>query len=309
MKNSKLSEKTLGLVYGLFAFSAWGLLPLYWKMLNQIPADQILAHRILWSFVFVTTIIIFLGKLNSLRDYLMNRKNLSILLICSVLISLNWGTYIWAVNSNFVIEASMGYYMLPLVSVFLGVSFLKEKFNFWQGIAVGMALIGVVIMTVQYGRIPWIALVLAITFGLYGLTKKILQAEPIIGLALETAIIAPVALGYIIFRQIDGSGSLGSVSLPVILLLLGSGIATATPLLWFAESAKRLELSTVGFMEYIAPTISLLLGVFVFKEAFTRIHLISFGFIWMALVIYTVSKTRNIKSAEPLKPKERPHQA
>jgi len=297
MEGLKIGEKTKGFIYGLLAFITWGFLPLYWKMLSQVPADETLAHRVLWSFVLVTGIILALKKLGSLKQYLLDKKKLMIIAICSVLISINWFVFIWAVNSNQVIEVSMGYYILPLVSVFLGVVFLKEKITLWQYLAVGMALIGILIITVEYGRVPWIALVLAITFGLYGLAKKLLKAEPLSGLALETAIITPIAIGYIIFIQLQGAGTwgLGAGSLTVTLLLIGAGLATAMPLLWFAESAKRIELSTIGFMEYIAPTITLLLGVFVFQEDFTRTHLISFIFIWIAIAIYSIAKYLNFK--------------
>lgn len=305
MESSKISERTLGFIYGLLAFTAWGFLPLYWKMLNQIPAGEILAHRVLWSFVFVTGIIMGLKKLDSLKQYLLEKKKLGAIVICSLLISINWFTFIWAVNSNYVIEASMGYYILPIVSVFLGVAFLKERITLWQCLAVGMALIGILIITVEYGRVPWVALVLAVSFGLYGLAKKLLKAEPLFGLALETAIITPAALGYIIFKQFQGLGALGEGSLAVTILLIGAGIATATPLLWFAESAKRIELSTIGFMEYIGPTISLFLGIFVFKEDFTKIHFISFTFIWIAIAIYSFAKYSAFRRIEQLQSKDK----
>jgi len=300
MEGLKNSEKTKGFIYGLLAFTTWGFLPLYWKMLSQIPASETLAHRVLWSFVLVTCIILVLRKLGSLKQYLSDKKKLMIITICSILISTNWFVFIWAVNSNQVIEVSMGYYILPLVSVFLGVVFLKEKITLWQCLAVAMALIGILIITVEYGRVPWIALVLAITFGLYGLAKKLLKAEPLSGLALETAIITPIAIGYIIFLQLQGVGTLGlgENALAITLLLIGAGVVTAMPLLWFAESAKRIELSTIGFMEYIAPTITLLIGIFVFHEDFTRTHLISFIFIWIAIAIYSITKYLSFRKIE-----------
>ena len=300
MDGLKISEKTKGFIYGLLAFVTWGFLPLYWKMLSHIPVSETLAHRVLWSFILVTGIILGLKKLDSLKQYLLDKQKLMIIAICSLLISINWFIFIWAVNSNQVIEASMGYYILPLVSVFLGVAFLKEKITLWQCLAVGMALIGILIITVEYGRVPWIALVLAVTFGLYGLAKKLLKVEPLLGLALETAIITPIAIGVIIFKQLQGTGilSLGEGSLTIILLLIGAGVATAMPLLWFAESAKRIELSTIGFMEYIAPTITLLLGIFVFQEEFTKIHFISFSCIWIAIAIYSISKYLAFRKTE-----------
>ena len=300
MEGSKISEKTLGFVYGLLAFIIWGFLPLYWKMLSQVPASETLAHRVLWSFVFLAAIIVILRRAGSLTQYLLDKKKLMLIAVCSLLISINWFLYIWAVNNNHVIEASMGYYMLPLISVFLGVVFLKEKITTWQCLAIVMAVIGVLIVTIEYGRVPWVALALAVTFGLYGLVKKLLKVEPLSGLTLETAIIAPFAAGYIIFKQLQGVGAFGADYLTITLLLIGAGIVTAIPLLWFAESAKRIELSTIGFMEYVAPTISLLLGIFVFREDFTGTHLTSFIFIWIAIAIYSISKYSAMKETKQL---------
>lgn len=300
MEGSKISEKTLGFVYGLLAFIIWGFLPLYWKMLSQVPASETLAHRVLWSFVFVAAIIVILRRAGSLTQYLSDKKKLMLIAACSLLISINWFLYIWAVNNNHVIEASMGYYMLPLISVFLGVVFLKEKITTWQCLAIVMAVIGVLIVTIEYGRVPWVALALAVTFGLYGLVKKLLKVEPLSGLTLETAIIAPFAAGYIIFKQLQGVGAFGADYLTITILLIGAGIVTAIPLLWFAESAKRIELSTIGFMEYVAPTISLLLGIFVFREDFTGTHLTSFIFIWIAIAIYSISKYSAMKETKQL---------
>lgn len=300
MEGSKISEKTLGFVYGLLAFIIWGFLPLYWKMLSQVPASETLAHRVLWSFVFLAAIIVILRRAGSLTQYLSDKKKLMLIAACSLLISINWFLYIWAVNNNHVIEASMGYYMLPLISVFLGVVFLKEKITTWQCLAIVMAVIGVLIVTIEYGRVPWVALALAVTFGLYGLVKKLLKVEPLSGLTLETAIIAPFAAGYIIFKQLQGVGAFGADYLTITILLIGAGIVTAIPLLWFAESAKRIELSTIGFMEYVAPTISLLLGIFVFREDFTGTHLTSFIFIWIAIAIYSISKYSAMKETKQL---------
>lgn len=298
-KSIKFDSKFIGLCYGALAFTAWGFLPLYWKLLDTIPAEEILAHRILWSFVFVSGILFYSGNWNNLKQVLKNRNNLLTIFLCSVFISINWFTYIWAINSRHVVEASMGYYINPLFVVFLGITVLKEKITFWQAIALSMAATGVVIMTVQYGKVPWIALVLATTFGIYGLLKKVLNVDSVLGLALETAFITPAALGFILLKQMSGTGAIGLVSLSTTTLLMGSGVATATPLLWFARGAQRIELSSIGFLQYIAPTISLLLGVFVFKEAFTRVHLFSFGFIWTALMVYSWSTFGRKKNARP----------
>lgn len=292
LKTKSIDEKKIGIMYGIVAFTAWGFLPLYWKLLNLIPALEILAHRITWSFVFVSILLLIKGDYGKVKNVLANKRNTILIALASLLISVNWFTYIWAVNSNYVVQASMGYYINPLVVSLLGMVVLKEKFNKGQMVALVLATIGVLILTVQYGSIPWIALILAITFAFYGLAKKMLVVDALTGLALETLMITPFALFFIITRQIQGIGSLLIIPIPVLILLILSGVATATPLLWFAKGTQKVEFSTIGFLQYIAPTISLFLGVFIFKEEFSYTHFISFSFIWAALIIYTISITR-----------------
>ncbi|MCX7921114.1 MAG: EamA family transporter RarD [Clostridia bacterium] len=284
--------KLAGVLYGALAFTIWGFLPLYWKLLKEIPPDEILAHRVFWSFIFVVAILAFTGGWSNLIGILRDRKSMGLVILCSIFIAINWFAYIWAVNSNHIVECSMGYYINPLMSVLLGMSVLKEKLNIYQYAALLLAAAGVLIITVQYGRIPWVSLILAVSFALYGLVKKLLKVNSTVGLALETAVIMPAAVIFLVFKQVQGTGALSSVSVPTILLLLLSGIATATPLLLFAKGANRVELATIGFLQYISPTISLMLGVFVYKEHFSKIHLISFGLIWAGLVVYSLSKTR-----------------
>lgn len=291
-------ERRIGVMYSLSAYVLWGLLPLYWKLLKQIPPEEILAHRMLWSFVFVAGIMLFTSNWRNMKNILNNTRNVGLIFLSALIISLNWFTYIWAVNSNHVVEASMGYYINPLFAVFLGMTVFKERFNIMQCVALVLASLGVIIMTIQYGQIPWIALTLAITFGFYGLLKKLTNVDSITGLCLETAFLMPLALGFLIYKQGTGTGALGQISTLTTIILLGSGVATATPLLWFAQGARRVELSMMGFLQYIAPTISLLLGVLVFNEQFTPTHLISFGFIWLALAIYSLSKVGLFKNVE-----------
>lgn len=298
---SKRSNKTVGTIYAAMSFGLWGVLPLYWKVLKNVSAGEILANRILWSFVFVSVLIIFFKQRDKLIVVLRNKKNLKLIVLCSVMITINWFTYIWAVNNDHIVDTSLGYYINPLLAVGLGVTILKENINKIQIFSLCLATIGVILITVQYGRIPWISIILALSFALYGLFKKMLAVDSIIGLALETLIIMPFALSFILFKQISGSGALGAGSIITTLLLVGAGIVTATPLLWFAKAANRVELSTIGFLQYISPTIGLFIGTFIYKEAFTKIHLISFGFIWAALILYSLSHyniKKNIETAE-----------
>ena len=295
-KHHKQPSQTLvGVWYAVAAFTLWGLLPLYWKALKQVPAEEILAHRIFWSFIFVITILLVRGRIAQLKNLLSRKSDLLKLFVSSLLISGNWFTYIWAVNHDHVVESSLGYYINPLFSVFLGMVVLKERLNSWQYLSLILAAVGVIVITLQYGRIPWIALILAFSFGLYGLAKKMVKVDAMTGLALETAFVTPIAFLYLLFKQIGGQGAFGTISLLSTLLLIGAGIVTATPLLWFAQGAKRLPLSMVGFIQFLAPTMMLLLGVFLYQETFTKIHLISFGLIWTALIIYSVANTDFIK--------------
>jgi chloramphenicol-sensitive protein RarD len=292
-----------GMRYGILAFTVWGVLPLYWKLLNMIPSIEILAHRILWSFVFMVPILFVSGRWKDLVNVLANGRNLVLVFLSGFLISLNWFTYIWAVNSNHVIEASMGYYINPLVVVFLGMTVLKEKLGKWQVVAIILAATGVLIMTVRYGRVPWVALALACSFALYGLAKKLIPVDAVTGLTLETFIVMPLALLFIISREIKGIGALGTVPFLTIVILMGSGIATTTPLLWFAKGAKKIKLSMLGFLQYIAPTISLFLGIFVFKEYFSIAHFVSFGFIWAGLTVFTLANLGVLHEFVPEKTK------
>ncbi len=295
-KQSETQERSglVGVLYGAIAFVAWGFLPIYWKFLKEIPADEILAHRIFWSFLFVGGILLCRNGIGVLKETLKDRKNIRNVLLCAFFITINWGTYIWAVNSGNILESSMGYYINPLMVVLLGMTVLKEKLNVFQYVSIGFAAVGVAIIAVQYGRVPWVALLLASTFALYGLFKKLLKAESLVGLALETTALIPLALGYILFKLFSGQSALYSVSLPTLALLLFSGVATATPLLWYAMGSARVKLSTMGFLQYISPTISLFLGVFVYGEKFTGTHLLSFGFIWVGLLIYSLSNMKSL---------------
>jgi chloramphenicol-sensitive protein RarD len=293
------TQDVIGIWYSVMAYMAWGVLPLYWKLLNMVPALEILAHRILWSFLFVIILLLATGGWKTLRSTFNNKRDFLFVCLGGCFVSINWFTYIWAVNSNQVIEASMGYYINPLVVVLLGVTVLKEKLTRWQGVAIALAAMGVIVLTVQYGRVPIIALVLAGSFSIYGLIKKMIHVDPVTGLALETLIVMPAALIYILTKEVQGTGALGHISPWTTIILFGSGIATAAPLLLFSKGVQRIKFSTIGFLQYMTPTITLILGIFVFKEYFSVTHFISFGFIWAGLIIYLVSNIGALRGAGP----------
>lgn len=292
----KRTEQQAGVLYAAFSYILWGFLPVYWKLLNHVNADEILANRVFWSFFFIAVILVlnkkwglFTGTLLGLAQ---NKKQLAALAVASMLISINWFMYIWAVNTDQMIEASLGYYINPLVSVLLGMVFLKERLSMLQYISFALAGIGVLIMTISYGQFPWIALTLAISFGLYGLAKKLIKVDSAVGLALETLVVMPIAAIYIGYLMIQGTNSLFAGSISTNLLLAGAGAATAVPLLFFAKGAQRIPLATLGILQYIAPTLTLILGVFVYHETFSSVHLLAFTFIWSALILYSLSRTR-----------------
>ncbi len=285
-------ETKQGVILGLSAYVLWGLLPLYWDLLDQVPAEQVLAHRIFWSCFFVGSIVWIYGNWGLVKEIFKSKKTFAMTLLAAIVISGNWYTYIWGVQAGRVVEASMGYYINPLVAVLLGVLVLKEKLSNPKKVAVAIATLGVLVMTFMYGQFPWVALTLAFTFAFYGLIKKTIPVEPIPGLFLETAILAPFVLGYLVFHETQGTGVINSVPISVMILLIGAGVATSTPLLLFSMAARRVRLSTIGFMQYIAPTISLYLGVFIFNEPFTSIHLFTFSCIWIALALYTWDSVR-----------------
>jgi chloramphenicol-sensitive protein RarD len=293
-------EKVDGILYAVTAYTLWGILPIYWKLVNGVVPLEVLSNRIVWAFVFTILIIGVTRQWDELKKLSKNKKQLFYILIASILIAFNWGLYIWAVNSDMIVDASLGYYINPLFAVLLGVFVFKEKLNGWTGTALVIAFIGVTIKTVQYGAVPWVSLSLAISFGLYGAIKKLVKASSIVGLTMETAILAPLAVGYILVRNVSGVGAIQTEGTIVILLLLASGIVTAVPLLLFASATKRLPLSLIGFTQYISPTISLLIGVFVYHENFTAVDVIAFCFIWAALAVYTWSQLSLTKSPKKL---------
>ncbi|WP_050616058.1 EamA family transporter RarD [Bacillus testis] len=283
-----------GIVYGALSYVMWGFIPIYWKLLDGVGAGEILAHRIVWSFVFMVALLFSIrqwnGFLQYLKEIIHNKKKFWSLFAASVFVSANWGIFIWAVNAGRILDTSLGYYINPLVSIVLGVTVLKEKLSKAQVVSVFLAALGVIILTVYLGSFPWISIALALTFGMYGLAKKLINAEAAIGLTLETMMVAPFALIYCLYVFVKGDSGFFTGS--NAWLMMGGGIATALPLLLFAMGAKRVPLSMMGFLQYIAPTISLLVGVWMYHEAFTKIHLVAFIFIWSALLLYSFSQVK-----------------
>ncbi len=281
-----------GLINAVIAYTIWGLLPVYWKWFENMPAGEILSHRIIWSFLFVVGIILVQKRWKELKATVKNWKTLLPLGISSVLITANWLIFIWAVNNGHVIETSLGYYLSPLINVMLAVLFLREKPTRGQWAAIALAGAGVLLVAVDYGSFPWVSISLAVSFGLYGLVKKRVTMDASIGLLTETAIVVPAALfywSYLGASHLDTAWSLPASSL---ILLLLSGAATALPLLLFAKAARRLPLSMLGFVQYIGPSLTLILSVLVFKETISSVLLISFSLIWTALVVYALASVR-----------------
>lgn len=291
----RIDEQKEGAIYGAVSYMMWGVVPIYWKFLQGVGAPEILAQRVLWSFVFMIVLLGFMKKWRAFVDYIKtiirNPKLFAALLTASLLVTANWGVFIWAVNSGRILDTSLGYYINPLVSVLLGVIVLKEKLSRAQILSFILAGIGVLILGIHFGTIPWVSLVLAFTFGFYGLAKKMIKAEAAVGLTLETMMVAPLALGYWIYLMFQSESQFFTTS-GTSLLLVGGGIVTALPLLYFAKGAEKVPLSMLGILQYIAPTLSLLIGVFMYHESFTKAHLLAFIFIWSALVVYTLSITK-----------------
>ena len=279
-------EDRSGLLAALCAFMIWGVLPLYLRPLGHVPALQITAHRVVESCVIVFAWLAFKGQFGAVRAALADPPSRLKLMASTLMISINWLMYVWAIGNGHVVDASLGYFINPLVSVLMGVLLLSERLNRTQWIAVALAACGVAYLTYATGRVPWIALVLALTFGTYGLIRKVVKVESVPGLAVETMFLLPFSLGWLIWCERQGTGAFGHQGPLTDALLIGSGIVTALPLTLFAYGARRIRLSTVGLLQYVGPTLQFLCGVLVFREPFTHTRFIGFVIIWIALGIY-----------------------
>ncbi|MBC2710253.1 MAG: EamA family transporter RarD [Desulfosarcina sp.] len=285
-------QPVAGALYAFLAFLIWGLSPIYWKALHGVGAFEIILHRILWSFAFLMPLVLAGRQWTVFKKAIKSPKTLSILLLTSILVGSNWLIYIWAVNNGRVLQASLGYYINPLVNIVLGMVFLRERLRQAQVIAVILATLGVLNLTLRYGVFPWVSLALAFSFGFYGLVRKVAAVGALVGLTVETLLLTvPAGIWVFHLHQIQ-SGAFLHAGTQTDLLLLGTGILTATPLLLFNLGAKRITLATLGFIQYTAPTGMLLLGVTVFGEPFTRIQAVTFGLIWTALIIFSWDTVR-----------------
>jgi chloramphenicol-sensitive protein RarD len=278
--------KNKGVLYAIGAYLFWGFFPIYWKQLETINALQLIGHRVGWSFVLLFLLVLLTRQWRNFRSVAFKAKTIRIYLIAAGLIGINWFTYVWAVNHNFVVETSLGYYINPLFSVLLGMIFFHERLRPIQWIPIALAAMGVSFLTATYGSLPWIALVLAFSFGLYGMIKKMAPLNSLYGLTLETGILFLPALTYLSFCEVTGQGAFLHSGPLKDWMMFGAGLVTAVPLLMFSAAAPRVPLSTIGILQYINPTMQFLLGVLVYKEPFTRESLIGFSIVWAGLILF-----------------------
>ncbi len=277
-----------GIWYAVAAYGLWGLLPVYWKWLHAVPAPQLLSHRIAWSCAMLLVVIVGQRRWPDFRSQALTGRVVRAYLPAAALIGLNWLTYVWAVNAGFIVETSLGYFINPLLSVLMGVIFLRERLRAGQWLPIGLAAAGVLYLTFVYGSLPWIALTLAVTFALYGLVKKLAPLNSLYGLTLETGLLLVPALGVLLAAGASGQGAFLQGGPASDLLLVGAGLVTTVPLLLFASAAQRIPLSLVGVLQYLAPTLQFLLGVLVYHEPFSGAQWIGFGLVWVALLLFGV---------------------
>ena len=292
---SDVSEKS-GLVYGISAYLVWGFFPIYFKALGSVPSLQVVSHRIIWSALFLGVLITLRRGWGEVSAALSARGTVLLLVTTALLIATNWLVFIIAVGHNEVLQSSLGYFMTPFVSVILGVALLKERLRRLQVMALVLALIGVALITAQQSGPPWAALTLAITFGTYGLLRKVAGVDALAGLAIETFILAPAAAGYLVYVELHGAGSFGHAGGGADTLLICAGVVTSLPLLLFAAAARLLRLATIGFLQYLTPTLHFLIAVALYREPFTAANLASFVFIWLGLLLYSLNALRMVRA-------------
>ena len=286
-------EQARGFLFGVAAYGMWGLFPLYWALLEPSTAFEVLAHRICWSLLAMLALLVALRRTPQLVAIVRDRRKRSLLLLASVVISLNWGGYIWGVTHGKVVETSLGYFINPLVTVLMGVLILRERLRPAQWVAIAIAFAAVVGLTVEYGRPPWIALLLAFSFGTYGLAKKQANVEAVESLTFETIVLAPFAFGFLVWLGATGRAHFLGEGVGHVLLLASTGVVTAVPLLCFGAAAIRVPMTTLGLLQYLAPVLQFVLGVTVLHEAMTPMRWAGFALVWVALVIFTFDAVRH----------------
>lgn len=289
--NNQQSAAT-GVGYGILANLIWGLFPVYFKELAGVPPLQVVCHRIIWSVLFLTMVIGWRGQWGLVRDALHNLRATALLTASALMIAINWLVFVFSVEHAQIIQSSLGYFITPFVSVLFGFLFLKEHLRRLQLAGLLLAVVGVLLLTIQYNQLPWVVVVLAVTFGSYGLIRKVVSVDSLTGLTVETLLLGPAALAYLMFVSWHGTSAFPAAGLQTSSLLVLAGVVTAVPLLLYASAARRLRLSTVGFLQYITPTMHFLLAVLLYKEPFTRAHLASFLLIWGGLCCYSYDAYR-----------------
>lgn len=285
-----------GIWYALGAYVSWGMLPVYWKLLHHVSALQVISHRILWSFTSLIIVIILTNRWTSFHSKIFEWKIFCLYSLAALLIGLNWLIYVWAVNAGHIVETSLGYFINPLISVALGVLFLHERLRRIQWISISLATAGVLFLAIVNGSIPWIALALSFSFAFYGLIKKIAPLGSLNGLALETGILLIPVLSYLLISDLNGTGAFLQKDALTDILLIGSGIVTAIPMLMFASATQRIPLSLVGILQYIAPTMQFLIGIFIYRESFSNTQFIGYTLVWIALLLFGVESFFNHRS-------------
>jgi chloramphenicol-sensitive protein RarD len=301
---SQPAAEQRGILYGVGAYTLWGAVPIFWPLVARAGALELLAHRVIWSLVICVVLLLTVVRWQDARSArrgwwgrIRRPRTLLLLTVAAAVVSVNWGVYIWAVNHGHVVETSLGYYINPILSILVGVVFLRERLAPLQWVSVGLAALAVLVLTFEYGQLPWIALTLATSFATYGVIKKQVNGGAVETLTVESAVLTPVALGYLAFLQATGSLTFGHLGWAHTLLLMASGLVTVIPLLFFASAATRLPLSTLGLLQYIAPTLQFLLGVLYFGEDMSLGRWIGFALVWLALVILTVYGVRQARRA------------
>ena len=307
-----MNPRQKGLVYGLAAYLLWGVFPLYFPLLEPTPPVEILANRILWSFLVLFVVVLVSRQWSWIRPLTRDRRRLLLLAAAAITLSLNWGVYIYGVNSDQVVQTSLGYFINPLVSVLFGVVLLHERLRRAQWSAVGLGLVAVIVLSFDYGNLPWIALVLAFSFGTYGLLKKILDMGALESVTTETAMLAPVAAGYLLFLLVSGQSALTQGDASMDLLLMSTGVVTAVPLLLFGAAATRIPLTWIGLLQYVAPILQFLIGVVIYQEPMPASRWVGFALVWTALIILMIDSlaaVRRGRAAADLTLEERAQEA